>query len=99
MFDFTYNHDLTHFQLVTLFSEQHRHTCSVPCCRTVNGSKTACGQGPRDQCVPQYENTVNFELPQSPSPEICVSVIVNNVLQVNMTSPLWCEYLLNVGQF
>jgi len=67
--------------------------------RAVNGSVTACGQTARDRCLPGYENFVGFDLPSSPSPQICVSVVINNVLQVNMTSPLWCEYLLNIGQF
>ena len=73
--------------------------CGVLHCRTVTGSLTACGQSAHDRCLLQYENSVSFELPQSPSPQLCVSVIVNNVLRVNMTSPLWCEYILNIGKF
>ena len=85
--------------LMTLYSALQAHVWGVVLCfRTVNGSVSACGQSSR-RCLPECENLVSFELPQSPSPQICVSVIVNNVLRVNMTSPLWCEYILNVGRF
>jgi len=74
------------------------HMSGMLRCRTVTGSMTACGWRASDSCVLQYENSASFELPDSPSPEICVSVVVNNVLQVNMTSMLWCEYISNVGE-
>jgi len=75
------------------------HVSGVVCCRSVSGSVMACGQNGRSRCMPQFENSVSFELPESPSPQICISVVVNNVLQVNMTSQLWCEYILNIGQY
>jgi len=69
----------------------------VLCCRSVTGSVMACGQNLDNRCLLQYENSVSFELPTSPSVQICISVVVNNVLQVNVTSPLWCEYIMNIG--
>jgi len=68
-------------------------------CRSVTGSVMACNQSVGNRCMPQRENLVSFGLSESPSAQICISIIINNVLQVNVTSQLWCEYILNIGQF
>jgi len=48
--------------------------------------------------MPNYDNLVSFARPESSdSEQICVSVVINNVLKVNVTSSLWCEYIRNIG--